>query len=214
VADVTWPVELRRGPITLRPLRARDAAEWNVVRARNLSWLRPWDATAPPGGRGGPRSFRGMAKEMDRQARQGRMLPFVVTYSEAGGRAKAPIVGQLTVSGITYGSASWASMGYWIDQAYAGRGIIPTAVAMAADHCWFTLGLHRIEVAIRPQNKASLRVVEKLGFRYEGRRPRFLHIDGDWRDHDVFALNAEEVPGGLLERLEHTRRHHHGTGLA
>jgi ribosomal-protein-alanine N-acetyltransferase len=204
MADVTWPVELRHGPVGLRPLRVRDGSEWNAVRQRNLSWLRPWDATQPPGARGGAHSFRSMAREMDRQARQGRMLPFVVTYADE--RGKAPIVGQLTVSGITYGSASWASMGYWVDQSYAGLGIIPTAVAMAADHCWFTLGLHRIEIAIRPQNKASLRVVEKLGFRYEGRRPRYLHIDGDWRDHDVFALNAEEVPRGLVERLERTRQ--------
>ena len=193
-----WPVQLRHGPIRLRPLRARDATEWSAVRQRNLAWLRRWDATQPPGGSRGPQSFRSMAREMDRQAKQGRMLPFVVTYAE---RSKRPIVGQLTVSGITYGSAGWANMGYWIDQSYAGRGIIPTAVAMAADHCWFGLGLHRIEIAIRPENSASLRVVEKLGFRYEGERPRYLHIDGDWRDHRVFALNAEEVPEGLMARL-------------
>ena len=145
-----------------------------------------------------------MARDWNRQARYGRMLPFVITYAGAAGagsRAKRPLVGQLTVSGITYGSARWANLGYWVDEQYAGRGIVPTAVAMAADHCWFNLGLHRIEVAIRPENKASLRVVEKLGFRYEGDRPRFLHIDGEWRDHQIFALNAEEVGPGLLARL-------------
>jgi ribosomal-protein-alanine N-acetyltransferase len=198
-----WPVELRHGAISLRPIRVRDAGEWTAVRQRNMAWLRPWDATQPPGASRGPQSFRSMAREMERQAKQGRMLPFVVTYAE---RSKRPIVGQLTVSGITFGSAGWANMGYWIDQGYAGRGIIPTAVAMAADHCWFTLGLHRIEIAIRPENTASLRVVEKLGFRYEGQRPRFLHIDGDWRDHQVFALNAEEVPEGLMARLGLSRR--------
>jgi ribosomal-protein-alanine N-acetyltransferase len=61
--------------------------------------------------------------------------------------------------------------------------------------------MHRIEINIRPENAPSLRVVEKLGFRNEGLRPRLLHIDGDWRDHQCFALNAEEVPGGLLARL-------------
>jgi ribosomal-protein-alanine N-acetyltransferase len=73
-------------------------------------------------------------------------------------------------------------------------------VALATDHCLFTLGLHRIEVAIRPENTASLRVVEKLGFRVEGKSPRYLHIDGDWRDHIVFGLTADEVPHGLLNR--------------
>lgn len=198
MADVHWPVELRYGPVGLRPLRPSDGAEWSAIRQRNASWLRPWDATQPRGSNSSPQTFRGMAREMNRQARQGRMLPFAITYQSG---SRWPLVGQLTVSGITYGSARWASLGYWIDEVYAGRGIVPTAVAMAADHCWFTLGLHRIEVAIRPENAASLRVVEKLGFRYEGDRPRYLHIDGDWRDHRVFALNVEEVGRGLLSRL-------------
>jgi ribosomal-protein-alanine N-acetyltransferase len=204
MAIVHWPVELQHGQVALRPLRAGDGAEWAAARQRNVSWLRPWDATQPPGAEDGARTFRAMARDWNRQARYGRMLPFVITYGAAAGpgaRSKWPLVGQLTVSGITYGSARWANLGYWVDEQYAGRGIVPTAVALAADHCWFTLGLHRIEVAIRPENKASLRVVEKLGFRYEGERPRFLHIDGDWRDHRIFALNVEEVGPGLVARL-------------
>ncbi|WP_433161764.1 GNAT family N-acetyltransferase [Kribbella sp. CA-247076] len=204
MAIVRWPVELRHGQVALRPLKAGDGAEWAAARQRNVSWLRPWDATQPPGAEDGARTFRAMARDWNRQARYGRMLPFVITYGGAAGvgsRSKWPLVGQLTVSGITYGSARWANLGYWVDEQYAGRGIVPTAVAMAADHCWFSLGLHRIEVAIRPENKASLRVVEKLGFRYEGERPRFLHIDGDWRDHRIFALNIEEVGPGLVARL-------------
>jgi ribosomal-protein-alanine N-acetyltransferase len=57
-----------------------------------------------------------------------------------------------------------------------------------------------MEICIRPENRASLRVVEKLGFRYEGLRRRFIHIDGDWRDHYCFALVREEVPEGVLQR--------------
>jgi ribosomal-protein-alanine N-acetyltransferase len=71
---------------------------------------------------------------------------------------------------------------------------------MATDHCFREVGLHRVEVNIRPENTASLRVVEKLGFRSEGLRERYLHIDGDWRDHLTFALCAEDVPDGLLPR--------------
>ena len=82
----------------------------------------------------------------------------------------------------------------------AGRGIIPTAVALAVDYCFGSVGLHRIEITVRPENERSLRVAQKLGFRSEGLRPRYLHIDHEWRDHLVFALNAEEVPGGLLQR--------------
>jgi ribosomal-protein-alanine N-acetyltransferase len=57
-----------------------------------------------------------------------------------------------------------------------------------------------MEICIRPENAPSLRVVEKLGFRYEGLRRRFIHINGEWRDHFAFALVAEEVPQGVLRR--------------
>ena len=76
------------------------------------------------------------------------------------------------------------------------------AVALVIDHCFGPVGLHRIEVAIRPENASSLRVVEKLGINEVGYAPRFLHIDGDWRDHRIFAITREDVPVGLLKRLE------------
>ena len=104
------------------------------------------------------------------------------------------------MSSITFGSLSSATIGYWVSQAHAGRGITPTAVALATDYCFSTLRLHRMEICIRPENQASLRVVEKLGFRYEGLRRRYIHIDGDWRDHYAFALVREDVPEGVLQR--------------
>ena len=85
-------------------------------------------------------------------------------------------------------------------EAYAGRGITTVSVAMATDVCFTALNLHRVEICIRPENHASLRVVEKLGFRYEGLRRRYIHIDGDWRDHFAFALLADEVQRGVLGR--------------
>jgi [ribosomal protein S5]-alanine N-acetyltransferase len=139
-------------------------------------------------------TFRGMVVRLRREARAGTCLPFVVTYEDQ-------LVGQLTVGGIAWGSFRSAHVGYWIDSAVAGRGIMPTALALAVDHCFRTVGLHRIEINIRPENSASLRVVEKLGFRDEGLRRSFLHIDGAWRDHRSFALTADELPaGGLVGR--------------
>ena len=179
----------------LRPITQRDREVWRRVRAANHEWLRRWDATAPSGSQAQPRSFSAMVRAMRREARAGRQLPFVVEYD-------GHFVGQLTVSNVVRGSAQYASVGYWIDEAYAGRGIITRAVAMAIDHCFVTVGLHRIEVAIRPENTSSLRVVEKLGIKEIGYAPRFLHIDGDWRDHKLFAITREEVPGGLVKRLD------------
>lgn len=197
-----WPVELSHGPVTLRPWRLQDRRAWNEIRQRNAAWTAPWDSTRPPDSIEPPLTFAGMVRQFNRRARLGQMLPFAVDY-RPDGQAWA-LAGQLTISGITHGSASWAQAGYWVDQRWAGRGIIPTALALAVDHCFFTLHLHRMEVAIRPENVRSLRVVEKLGFRHEGSRARYMHVDGDWRDHEMFALHADEVGTGLVHRLEHS----------
>ncbi|MFJ3956253.1 GNAT family N-acetyltransferase [Arthrobacter sp. NPDC090010] len=193
-----WPVTLEHGDIILRPIRQQDRSEWTAVRQRNREWLQPWEASNPvPGGR--LPSYRDMVSSLKTQAKQGSALPFVITERQSPGRVP-PIVGQLTVSNILWGSAMMATLGYWVDRDRAGRGIVPTAVALATDFCFQELGLHRMEINIRPENTPSLRVVEKLGFRYEGLRPAFLHIDGVWADHHSFALTAEEVPEGLLRR--------------
>lgn len=214
------------GDIVLRPIKLRDQKAWREVNRRNRDWLRPWEATIPPPTPSGPvthrPTYRQMVRHLRSEAGAGRMLPFVIEYQ---GR----LVGQLTVAGITWGSMCSGHVGYWVDETVAGRGVVPTAVAMVVDHCFRSVGLHRVEVCIRPENGPSRRVVEKLGFREEGLRPRYLHIDGAWRDHLVFALTAEEVPDGLLTRWhrarspersghelpEHDRRHReipHGPG--
>jgi ribosomal-protein-alanine N-acetyltransferase len=184
--------------LRLRPIAQRDKHAWRRVRERNRAWLSRWDATVPPGSETRPRTFGSMVRAMQADARAGRQLPFVVEYD---GR----FAGQVTVNNITRGSGQFASIGYWIDEAYAGRGLITKSVAMVIDHCFFVLRLHRVEIAIRPENKASLRVVEKLGIAEFGFAPRFLHIDGDWRDHRLFAITREECPQGMVARLGRRR---------
>jgi ribosomal-protein-alanine N-acetyltransferase len=186
-------VHLQHGPVTLRPIRMSDRRAWRSTRAQNAQWLARWEATRPPGDLQHSVTYRQMVRDLRRTAREGRGLPLALLVDGA-------FAGQVTVNNIVGGSARFASIGYWIDQRHAGHGYMPTAVALAVDHCWTALGLHRIEIAIRPENAASLRVVEKLGFQEYGYAPRYLHIDGDWRDHRLFALTTEEVPGGLLRR--------------
>ncbi|GAA1988544.1 GNAT family protein [Isoptericola halotolerans] len=181
----------------LRPLRRRDGGEWMRLRRLNASWLETWEATTP-GVQPEATTFADYVRALSAQARAGTGLPFVVELDGA-------LVGQLTVSSIQYGSLCSGSIGYWVAREHAGRGIIPTAVAMATDYCFLVLGLHRIEINIRPENTASLRVVAKLGFRDEGLRERYLHIQGAWRDHRTFALTSEEVPSGLLARWQQVR---------
>lgn len=194
----SWPVELHEPPVGLRPLRYRDGRHWAEIRQRNAEWLKPWEATAPPESKSPGMSFRQMVRMHAAQARADEAASWAITYE---GR----LAGQIGVSNIVWGSARSGTVGYWIDGALAGRGIMPTALALATDYCFFSAGLHRLEVNIRPENHASLRVVEKLGFREEGMRRRLLHIDDAWRDHRSFALTAEEVPEGLLRRWRASR---------
>ena len=198
-----WPVTLESGDLVLRPIRYRDRKEWSEVRSRNSGWLAPWEASNPVPGGGLP-DYRHMVRSLKAQAAQATALPFLITERTPGFREPV-IVGQLTVSSIVWGSAMMATLGYWVDKDRAGHGIAPTSVALVTDFCFQTLGLHRMEINIRPENGPSLRVVEKLGFRDEGYRPRFLHINGEWADHRSFALTSEEVPEGLLSRWQQNR---------
>ena len=180
--------------VTARGVRVRDSRALDKALGSNRAWLEPWEATTPlirPGTLDTKSSIRGLLKA----AKEGTALPLVLLHDH-------DVVGQLNVSQITYGSLSSATLGYWVVEKVAGRGITPVAVAMATDYLFFEKGLHRMEVCIRPENTASLRVVEKLGFRYEGFRRRYIHIDGKWADHFCFALVVEEVRTGVLSRYE------------
>ena len=194
-----WPATLADGLIGVRPLVRRDAGTWARLRAENLDWLSPWEATIPPGEGVAPESYSGTIATLRRRAREGTAMPFAITWA-------GDMVGQVTVNGITRGSAGWASIGYWVSRSHAGRGVTPTAVALVCDHLLTTAGLHRVEISIRPENAASLRVVEKLRFAEIGLAPRYLHIAGDWRDHRIFQILKEDVPEGMLTRLRETRR--------
>lgn len=177
--------------VTVRVLRMRDAKILEKLILGNREWLRPWEATNPDA----PNSFdikamvRGLIKNM--RAEQG--LPLVI-------EVEGNVVGQLNVANILFGSVSSAVIGYWIIPEVAGRGVTTTAVALTIDYLLTDYGLHRVEIDIRPENAASLRIVEKLGLRYEGLKQRYIHINGDWRDHYIFAITNEEIGSGLLRR--------------
>jgi ribosomal-protein-alanine N-acetyltransferase len=192
-----WPAKLSAGPVTLRPPRIRDGRAWSEVRLRNQRWLEPWEPSSAFGwsDRNATGSWPALNSALKKAARAGTMLPFMITY---GGR----LAGQMTVSNVVHGVQRSCTVGYWVDGALAGRGIVPTALALVIDHCFTEVFMHRVEIDIRPENKASLRVVEKLGLRREGYFERYLDIDGAWRDHVGFAITVEELGGTtMLSRL-------------
>jgi ribosomal-protein-alanine N-acetyltransferase len=183
---------LTHGDVKLRIAKMRDSKPLEKLILGNRAWLRPWEATNP----GAPNSFdvrsqlRGLIRQLDDESG----MPFVI-------EVQGVVQGQLNVANILYGSVSSAVIGYWVSPEVAGRGVAPKSVALVTDYLMNQVGLHRVEIDVRPENTASLRVIEKLGFRYEGIKQRYIHINGDWRDHYIFALTAEEVPEGILNRF-------------
>jgi ribosomal-protein-alanine N-acetyltransferase len=185
-----WPVVLKSNEITLRPLRFRDHSKWDDVRAANRDWLAPWEATRPlvPGDSDSFElpSFYQMVAFHNREGRARRSSSLAVWY-------QGSLVGQITMGGIVMGALRGAHIGYWVDRRFANLGITTRAVVMMTEYGFHELGLHRIEINLRPENGASLRVAEKAGYHFEGERPRFLHIDGNWRDHLCFVQENPKI---------------------
>ncbi|MFC9984330.1 GNAT family N-acetyltransferase [Microbacterium keratanolyticum] len=181
----------QHGAISIRLVRTRDARVLQQELLSNRAWLHRWEATLPGAQVGF--DMRVSIRRLLQQYRDGGGYPFVMEY-------EGEVAGQLNIWGVARGSLCSATIGYWVSERFAGRGITPTAVALATDLAFTELDLHRMEICIRPENVASVRVVQKLGFRYEGVRRRYIHIDGDWRDHLAFALVKEDVPQGVLAR--------------
>lgn len=189
-----WPINLLGDEIVLRPARIRDRATWNNVRAENKDWLSPWEATLPRVPEDslnyenniGPPSFFKMVRTLNREARAGRSYSFLIWHHEN-------LIGQITMGGVMYGALRGAHVGYWIDRNYSNRGFTTQSVKLVSGFGFSQLGLHRIEINVRPENIASCRVAEKAGFLREGERKAFLHIDGGWRDHICFVKNNELI---------------------
>ncbi|GLY03357.1 MULTISPECIES: GNAT family protein [Actinoplanes] len=201
-----WPAVLADGPVLLRPYRRGDARAWSEVRIANQAWLAPWESS-PPGPwaeMNSARAFGYVYRDMKRAANRGDSMPFAVCLLD-GERER--LVGHVNLGNIVRRAFASAYAGYWVDHRVAGRGVIPTALALAVDHAFGPGGLHRIEVNIRPENGPSRRVVEKLGFREEAYHQRYMHIDGGWRDHLGYAMTSEEIAaeGGLLSRWRRIR---------
>jgi ribosomal-protein-alanine N-acetyltransferase len=138
-----------------------------------------------------PTSLAEVTKLVSRWRRewtQDRGYSFVVTLRVED----EPIIGRLSLTHVARGAWQNAHLGYWIDQGHQGKGLMTEAVQGAVDWAFSTLRLHRVQAAVMPRNPASLRVLDKAGFRREGISPRFLQIAGRWEDHVIFARTLED----------------------
>jgi ribosomal-protein-alanine N-acetyltransferase len=106
------------------------------------------------------------------------------------------IAGSINLTQIARGNFQSAYMGYYIAERYAGRGYMTEAMQLALRHAFERLKLHRVEANIQPSNTASLALVERAGFVQEGYSRRYLKICGRWRDHERWAILAEDWKAG------------------
>jgi ribosomal-protein-alanine N-acetyltransferase len=194
------PLPIVSGVVAGRPLRRRDFADWQRARLRDEALIKRWDATSEltweqRHSRAMWHSHRSLLRV---GARRGEVVPFAITVDGA-------FAGQVTLGGIQRGALRSGWVGYWVESRLQGKGVATAAVALIVAHAFGPVGLHRVEATISPHNLASRAVVDHLGFRQEGELLRYLDIDGAWRDHLLYGLTVEELPGGLGQLLERWR---------
>ena len=103
------------------------------------------------------------------------------------------LVGRVALSEVVRGVFCSVFLGYFVDEAMNGRGFATEAVRRVVGFAFGEAGLHRVQAAVMPRNAASVRVLEKAGFREEGYAERYLCINGVWEDHRIFAITSEEI---------------------
>ncbi|MFI9003554.1 GNAT family N-acetyltransferase [Streptomyces sp. NPDC053541] len=183
--------------VTIRPADPGSPAEAAALAAallRNRAHMRPWE----------PRRAEEYYTPEEQAARlvDGSWRWFAVDAAAGpaadGPAAGAPIVGCITLSGVVLGPFRSGSIGYWVDEAYTGRGLATALVREACRAAAEELGLHRVEASTLLHNHASQRVLARCGFERIGTAPRYLHIDGDWRDHHLFQrILHDDPPAGF-----------------
>jgi len=184
--DAVGPTE---AAIYLRPPIEADRVAFVALRRTSAESLAPWEPRMSDAEEQfGDQSFDRLLGRRESESDQ----PFLVRRVSDG-----EIVGYVGLAQIFRGPFRSCIMGYWIGDPYLGRGY-GTAGVRACLHTAFGheseggLGLHRVEANIIPTNEASLAVVRRIGMSKEGYSPRYLEIDGEWRDHERWAITVED----------------------
>ena len=170
--------------IVLRAPAMSDYGPWAELRARSREHLTPWEPSWQRHEltRG---AYRRRVRHYQREAREDVGYAFLIfdeTFDE--------LVGGVTLSNVRRGVTQAAVLGYWLGRPHIKRGYMTRAVHAVAGFAFDDLGLHRLEAATMPSNAASIRVLERNGFRREGFARGLLKINGTWEDHILFALLA------------------------
>jgi ribosomal-protein-alanine N-acetyltransferase len=185
VAQEPLPV-LRSARLLLRPPVMADHAAWAELRSVSRAFLEPWEPTWPEDDL--ERSaFRRRLRRYASELRDGLAYPWFVFDA-----ASRDLLGGVTLAQVRRGVTQAGTLGYWMGARHAGRGVMTEAVGLVAGFAFTTLRLHRLEASCLPENTRSIRLLEKVGFSREGFARRYLCIAGDWRDHILWGLLADD----------------------
>jgi ribosomal-protein-alanine N-acetyltransferase len=176
--------------VFLRYPQMADFAAWSALRGQSREFLAPWEPTwaLDELSRG---AFRRRIRRYQREIRNDLAYPFFLFRKHDN-----LLLGGCTLSNVRRGVTQSAALGYWIGEPYARHGHMRAALSAILPFVFQVLGLHRLEAACIPENEASRALLLKLGFREEGRARRYLQINGEWRDHVLFALLEDDRPVG------------------
>lgn len=177
---------LVRDPIVLRAPHAHDYEDWAKLRAKSRAHLVKWenDWTEKDVG---VSAYRRRLRVWERQRRLATGLSLFAFHMDGD-----TLIGGVTLSNIRFGASQSGILGYWIGEGFLRRGYGRIMVDETVRHTFDSIGLNRIEAACQPENLASARLLERLGFVREGRARDYLRINDAWRDHDVYALTAAD----------------------
>ena len=185
------------GPgILLRMPRRGDYERWRELREASRAFLTPWEPSWS-GSELSRTAFRLRLSRYRRDARERSSFTFFV-FDPSG----ETLYGGLTLGRIQRGVAQAGTLGYWMGERHAGRGIMSRAVRTISIFAFEIEGLHRIEAACVPSNARSIALLESCGFRREGHLRRYLKIAGVWEDHLLYSLLAEDWAASAGYRAE------------
>jgi len=170
----------------IRPLGPHDVDEFTAAVIANRGHTEPWEpihAEAHYSRAGQVETLRRDVEAWD----LGTGYAFSILD-----RADDRIIGRMALGNVVHGAWRNATLGYWVAETVGGRGHATAAAKLICAFAFEHAGLHRVQPAVIPRNIRSIRVVQKAGFRHEGRALRYLNIAGRWEDHDIFAMTLED----------------------
>lgn len=180
------PFRLNGERIYIRAPERRDWQEWVAVRSSNEKFLRPWSPAAALANITREGYLRRLSCYQE-DWRDDRAYAFFIFLQDTDA-----LIGGVTLNNVVRGAGQMATIGYWLDEAETRQGYMTEAVLLACHFAFGGLRLHRIQAGTLPENAASQKVLKNCGFRAEGVARKYVKIAGEWRDHQMYALLAEE----------------------